>query len=95
MADDPTEDGYPDSPADELTPEEPAVSLEEADRVIAQEDQPGPPGAGPAEDEPGDELFDAPDVDQLAAIEMGSRGSHPVDAPNFEDNEAEWSKDRG
>jgi hypothetical protein len=87
-------EGYPDSPADELTPEQPPISLESADRELRDEGEVAPPGAAP---DPGDReeaLADSPDADQLAALEVGDHGSRPEDAANFEDNAAEWSRER-
>jgi hypothetical protein len=51
-------------------------------------------GAAP---DPGDrdETFnDVHDADQLAAVEIGNSGSRPEDAANFEDNAAEWSREK-
>ena len=94
MADSEFLDGYPDSPREETTPVEPPESLEEADRELESEGEGSPAGAAP---DPGDreEAFnDAPDADQLAALEVGNQGSRPEDAANFEDNAAEWSRER-
>jgi hypothetical protein len=88
-------EGYPDSPEDELTPLEPPISLELGDRELEEEGEVSPRGAAPAEDSPSeDQLADSPDADQLAAAELGSGGSRPGDAPNFEDNAAEWSREK-
>lgn len=88
-------EGYPDSPADETTPDQPALSLEVADREAEGEDEVNPEGAAPAGDTADEDRFaDSPDVDQLAAIELGNRGSRPEDAANFEDNAADWSRER-
>jgi hypothetical protein len=87
-------EGYPDSPPDELTPEQAELSLESADRELRDEGEVAPPGAAP---DPGDReeaLGDAPDADQLAALEVGDQGSRPEDAANFEDNSADWSRER-
>lgn len=94
MAENNVPEGYPDSPPEELTTEQPELSLESADREIGDEGEVSPPGAAP---EPGDreeEFANAPDVDQLAALEVGDQGSRPEDAANFEDNAAEWSRQR-
>jgi hypothetical protein len=87
-------EGYPDSPADELTPEEPLLSLESADRELRDEGEVAPSGAAPDPGDRAEALGDAPDADQLAALEVGDQGSHPEDAANFEDNAAEWSRER-
>jgi hypothetical protein len=87
-------DGYPDSPADELTPEQPELSLESADRELADEGEVGPPGAPPDTGDREEAFGDSPDADQLAALEVGDQGSRPEDAANFEDSAAEWSRDR-
>lgn len=95
MADDDIPEGYPDSPPEELTPQQPPVSLDRADRDIALEGEVvTPPGAPPAPEDLEDAFADAPDVDQLAAAELGDHGSRPEDAANFEDNAAEWSRER-
>jgi len=95
VAQDDVPEGYPDSPADELTPLEPTLSLEFGDREREEEGEVTPPGAGPSEDGPDeDRLAGSPDADQLAAIELGGGGSRRGDAPNFEDNAAEWSRER-
>lgn len=94
MAENDVPQGYPDSPPEELTPEQPPLSLEDADREVREEGEVTPPGQAP---EPGDreEAFgDSLDADQLAAIEVGGQGSRPEDAANFEDNAAEWSRER-
>jgi hypothetical protein len=88
-------EGYPDSPADELTPMEPPISLERGDRELEEEGEVTPRGAAPTDDTPDeDRLADSPDADQLASVEMGQGGSRREDAPNFEDNAAEWSRQR-
>jgi hypothetical protein len=87
-------EGYPDSPPEELTPEQPPLPLDVADHEREEEGEVTPSGAAP---DPGDreEAFsDSPDADQLAAIELGDQGSRPEDAANFEDNAAEWSRER-
>ncbi len=94
MSQDDEPEGYPDSPREELRPQQPPVSLELADRGIAGEGEVLPGGAQPPPDDLEDALADAPDVDQLAAAELGDHGSRPEDAANFEDNAAEWSRDR-
>jgi hypothetical protein len=87
--------GYPSSPADELTPLEPPLPLERGDRELEKEGDVTPPGSAPPPDSPDeDRLADSPDADQLAATEVGGGGSAPGDAPNFEDNSAEWSRER-
>lgn len=93
MADDIPE-GYPDSPREETTPEQPPVSLDSADREIEDEGEVRPQGAAPDPGDRGDAFNDAHDADQLAAAEVGSHGSQPEDAANFEDNAAEWSRER-
>jgi hypothetical protein len=87
-------EGYPDSPPDELTPEEEPEPLEDADRELAGEGEVSPPGAAPDLGDREDAFNDAPDADQLAAAEVGNQGSRPEDAANFEDNAAEWSRER-
>jgi hypothetical protein len=94
MTDNGVSEGYPDSPREELIPEQPPLPLDVADHELAAEGEVTPPGAAP---DPGDreEAFgDSPDADQLAAIEIGDQGSRPEDAANFEDNAAEWSRER-
>lgn len=88
-------DGYPDSPPDELQAPGAPLSLDAADRELESEDLVEPTGAHPAgtADED-DALFDAPDADVLAALELGNAGSRPPDRANFEDNAAEWSRER-
>ncbi len=92
MAQDDAPEGYPDSPPEELTPVQPELSLDAADRDLAEEGEVTAPGAPPAAADLEDTLADSPDVDQLAAAELGDRGSRPEDAANFEDNAAEWSR---
>jgi hypothetical protein len=87
-------EGYPDSPSEETTPSQPPESLEEADRELEGEGEVGPTGAQPDLGDREDAFNDAPDADQLAAAEVGNQGSGPEDAPNFEDNAAEWSRQR-
>lgn len=94
MADDQVPEGYPDSPPEETTPSEPPLSLESADRELEAEGEVSPDGAPPETDDREDAFNDAPDADRLAAAEVGSHGSRPQDAPNFEDNAAEWSRQR-
>lgn len=94
MTQDDVPDGYPDSPADELEPEQPPLSLEEGDRELRDENEVSAPGAAPDRGDREEELADAPDADQLAALEVGDQGSRPEDAANFEDNAAEWSRER-
>ena len=89
------EEGYPDSPPEELTPAQPEVSLDSADLELRDEGMVSPPGAAPERDDREEPFGDAPDVDQLAALEVGDQGSQPEDAANFEDNLAEWSRERG
>lgn len=89
-------DGYPDSPAEELRPEHPPTSLEEADREREAEDTVTPQGAPPPDAlQREDEFNDQPDADQLGVNEYGNAGNRPGDAANFEDNAAEWSRERG
>ena len=96
MAESDVPEGYPDSPIEETTQFEPPISLESADREVEEEGEVEPRGAAPPQDEvPDDDFADAPDVDQLAAAELGNTGSRPEDAANFEDNAAEWSRRRG
>ncbi len=95
MAESDIPQGYPDSPPDELTPEEAPESLEDADRELADEGEVSAPGAAPDLGDREDAFNDAPDADQLAAVEVGNQGSRPEDAANFEDNAAEWSRERG
>jgi hypothetical protein len=87
-------EGYPDSPPDETTPSEPPESLEDADRELEEEGEVSPRGAQPDLGDREDAFNDAPDADQLAEAEVGSHGSRPEDAANFEDNAAEWSRER-
>jgi hypothetical protein len=94
MTDNDVLEGYPDSPPEETTPEQPAISLESADRESEEEGEVSPQGAAPEADDREDSFNDAPDADQLAAAEVGSHGSRPEDAANFEDNAAEWSRER-
>jgi hypothetical protein len=95
VAEDDVPEGYPDSPEEELTPLEPMLSLEFADRELEEEGEVSPRGAAPAEDGPdADRLADSPDADQLAAVERGKSGSGRQDAANFQDNAAEWSRER-
>jgi hypothetical protein len=94
MAENDIPEGYPDSPPDETTPEQPPISLESADRESEDEGEVTPQGAAPEAGDREDAFLDAPDADQLAAAEVGSHGSRPEDAANFEDNAAEWSRER-
>ncbi len=94
MAENDIPEGYPDSPTDELTPEQPAVSLDSADRERGDEGEVGPEGAAPDPGDREDALGDSPDADQLAALEVGDQGSRPEDAANFQDNAADWSRER-
>lgn len=94
MADNDIPEGYPDSPREETTPEQPPVSLDSADRELEAEGEVSPGGAAPDPGDREDAFNDAPDADQLAAAEVGSHGSKPQDAANFEDNAAEWSRER-
>ncbi len=94
MSQDDVPEGYPDSPREELRPQQPPVSLDLADRGIAGEGEVTPAGAPPPADDLEDALADSPDADQLAAAELGDQGSRPQDAANFEDNAAEWSRER-
>lgn len=88
-------DGYPESPAEELCPEQPPTSLEEADRELEAQDTVTPPGTPPPDAlQREDEFSDQPDADQLGANEYGAAGKRPGDAANFEDNTAEWSRAR-
>jgi hypothetical protein len=87
-------EGYPDSPPEETTPPEPPESLEEADRELEDEGEVSPRGAQPDLGDREEAFNDAPDADQLAALEVGNQGSRPEDAANFEDNAAEWSRER-
>jgi hypothetical protein len=87
-------EGYPDSPPEETTPEQLPISLESADRELEEGGEVSPAGAAPEPDDREDALSDAPDADQLAAAEVGGHGSRPEDAANFEDNAAEWSRER-
>jgi hypothetical protein len=86
-------EGYPDSPPEETTPPEPPVSLESADRELEDEGEVSPRGSAPDLGDREDAFNDAPDADQLAEAEVGSHGSRPEDAANFEDNAAEWSRE--
>jgi hypothetical protein len=94
VADSDIPEGYPDSPLEETTETEPPVSLESADRELEDEGEVSPPGAAPDLGDREDAFNDAPDADQLAETEVGSHGSRPEDAANFEDNAAEWSRER-
>jgi hypothetical protein len=94
MAQSEAPEGYPDSPPDETAPPGPPLPLEAADRELAEEGEIEAIGPPPGDDVLEDRLADAPDADQLAAIELGDGGSRPEDAPNFEDNLAEWSRER-
>ena len=94
MADQPDLEGYPDSPPDELRPERTPESLEDADREAGGEGEVEPEGAPPETGDREEALADAPDADQLAAMELGGQGSRPEDAANFEDNAADWSRER-
>jgi hypothetical protein len=88
-------EGYPDSPAEETTPDQPSISLESADRESEDEGEVSPEGAAPEPGDREDAFADAPDADQLAAAEVGGQGSRPEDAANFEDNAADWSREPG
>jgi hypothetical protein len=94
VADNDIPEGYPDSPRDETTPEQPLVSLDSADRELEDEGEVRPEGAAPDPGDREDAFNDAPDADQLAAAEVGNQGSQPEDAANFEDNAAAWSRER-
>ncbi len=94
MANSDIPEGYPDSPADETTPSQPPLPLEAADRELEEEGEVTPQGSAPDLGDREDAFNDAPDADQLAAIEVGNQGSRPGDAPNFADNAAEWSRER-
>jgi hypothetical protein len=87
-------EGYPDSPSEETIPPEPPQSLEDADRELEAEGEVSPPGAQPDLGDREDAFNDAPDADQLAAAEVGNQGSSHEDRANFEDNAAEWSRER-
>jgi hypothetical protein len=87
-------EGYPDSPPDETTPSEPPISLESADRALEDEGEVSPKGAAPDPGDRDETLNDVHDADQLAAVEIGNSGSRPEDAANFEDNAAEWSREK-
>ena len=104
MANQPTEDGYPDSAPEDLVPVEPPIGLDDAELEEEEEGRAGREergvrardGRGAVDDEQdADRLADSPDVDQLAATELGNGGSRPVDAANFGDNAAAWSRERG
>lgn len=92
------QDGYPDSPAEDLDPGPDTLeSLSDADRDVAGEHRHEPEGRRPEgsiEDE--DARGDAHDADDVANTTAtphvlgGGRG----DAANFNDNEAEWSRER-
>ncbi len=94
MAETDIPEGYPDSPPEETAPPAPAESLEEADRELEDEGEVAPQGAQPDLGDREDAFNDAPDADQLAAAEVGNQGSRPEDSANFEDNAAEWSRQR-
>ncbi|MDQ6855963.1 MAG: hypothetical protein M3Z57_02665 [Candidatus Dormibacteraeota bacterium] len=87
-------EGYPDSAREDTTPPGPVESLEDADRELESEGEVSPQGAQPDLGDSEDAFSDAPDADQLAALEVGNQGSRPEDAANFEDNAAEWSRER-
>ncbi|MGH7721867.1 MAG: hypothetical protein ACRENL_03385 [Candidatus Dormibacteria bacterium] len=95
MAEHDIPEGYPDSPSEETTPAEPAISLESADRESEEEGEVSPAGAAPEAGDREDAFADSPDADQLAAAELTGPGSRPEDAANFEDNAADWSRRRG
>ena len=101
MTNQPTEDGYPDSPPEDLVPDEPDVSLGDADREQSDEgradveERGGIDERGATDDsEDEDRLGDSPDADQLAAAEYSNGGSRSEDQANFDDNSAAWSRDR-
>ena len=95
MSTDDVPEGYPDSSVDDLTPEGPALSLEDAEREIEDESTVTPDGQEPPDSVSREDRFgDSPDADQLAAAELGNAGSRPEDAANFADNSAEWSRER-
>jgi hypothetical protein len=95
MAD--AQDGYPDSPAEDLDPGPDVIeSLVDADREVVGEHRhelEGRRPEGSIEEE--DARTDAHDVDDLANTQATSHlgGGGPADAPNFNDNEAEWSRE--
>src|ERR1700737_560405 len=93
------DEGYPDSPAEDLDPGPDVIgSLDEADREMSSEHRHELPGRRPeGSPEEEDQRLDAHDADDLANTQwtphvMG--GASPVDQPNFNDNEANWSRDR-
>ncbi|MDQ2960309.1 MAG: hypothetical protein M3R48_04575 [Candidatus Dormibacteraeota bacterium] len=95
MAEQDIPEGYPDSAPEDLEPDAPALTLEEAEREVEAEHEVSPDGAPPPDSTEREDRFgDSPDVDQLAAQELGNGGSRPEDAANFADNAAEWSRER-
>jgi hypothetical protein len=95
MADSDIPAGYPDSPPDETTPPGPPISLELADHELEEEDVVEPEGAAPPDSIEREDAFgDAPDADELAALELGNAGARHEDAANFRDNAAAWSRER-
>ncbi len=94
MADSDVPEGYPDSPPEETRPFQPPLSLESADREVEDEGEVSPRGAAPDLGDREDAFNDSPDADQLAEAEVGSHGSRHEDAANFEDNAAEWSREK-
>lgn len=101
MANEPTEDGYPDSAPEDLVPDEPDVSYDDAEREerdegrAPREERGGVTERGATDDgEDEDRLGDSPDADQLAAAEYSNGGSRPEDEANFGDNAAAWSRER-
>jgi hypothetical protein len=93
------EDGYPDSPPEDLDPgPDQFESLDDADRELGEEHRFEPEGRRPEgslEDE--DQRLDAHDADDLANSQWTPQilgGKPRVDEPNFNDNEADWSRDR-
>ena len=104
MATTPSNDGYPDSAPEDLVPVEPPIGLDDAELEAEEEGRADREERGASSrDERGatddtqdeDRLADSPDVDQLAAAELGTGGARPEDAANFDDNAAEWSRERG
>jgi hypothetical protein len=87
-------EGYPDSPPEETIPPEPPISLDLADHELELEGEVEPRGAAPEADESDDAFSDVHDADELAQLELGRSSPRPPDKPNFNDNAAEWSRER-
>lgn len=94
MADDEVrEDGYPDSPPEDLRNITPDVTAESADRVLEEEGMVTPTGEEPDGDpNREDAFFDAHDADELGAAEVQGSGRPVTDEANYGDNAAEWSR---